>query len=104
VGLVLATMFVVDALMPQEMATRCFPWLHYPLTFNYTYRGGWGTLVIIGVLFLVSAFTKKTAPEKLATTTIAWGQRPEPFRGLVDWRLQWGVLAIMTVAAYWWLW
>lgn len=74
------------------------------MTFNYTYRGGWGTLLITAVLFGVSAFTAKTDPVKLAKTTIHWDQRPEPFRGLSDWRLQLGVLSLMTVAAYWWLW
>jgi len=104
VGIGLASIFVVDALMKPELAAVWFPWLHHPLTFNYTYRGGWGTLLITAVLFLVSAFTTKTDPAKLAKTTIHWGQRLEPFRGLSDWRLQLAALLAVTVAIYWRLW
>ena len=104
VGVALAGIFVADALSKPEIAAAWFPWLHHPLTFNFTYRGGWGTLVITIVLFLVSAFTTKTDPVKLAKTTIHWGQRPEPFRGLSDWRLHLVVLLAVTVAIYWRLW
>lgn len=104
VGLGLAGIFVADALMGPELGTRYFPWLHWPLTFNYTYRGGWGTLIIVAVLFLVSAFTKKTEPEKLAKTTIDWNRRMEPFAGITDWRLHLAVVAGVTIALYYWLW
>ena len=56
------------------------------------------------MLFLVSAVTKKTDPARLAQTTIAWGGRWEPFRGLADWRLHLVVLLAATAAAYAWLW
>ncbi len=104
VGLALATMYVADALTPATTAQHFFFWLHYPLTFNYTYRGAWGALIITIVLFAVSAFTKKSDPEQLARTTIHWGGRWEPFRGLSDWRLHLAVLLAITVAIYWWLW
>ena len=104
VGLLLAGMYVVDALMPLAAAESWFPWLHCPLTFNYTYRGGWGTLLIVIVLFAVSAFTRKTDPVKLAKTTIQWGGKVESFRGLTDWRLHLAVLLAITVTAYCWLW
>ena len=104
VGLALATMFVTDAMMTSAAAARCFPWLHYPLTFNYAYRGAWGTLIVTAVLFSVSAGTRRTAADKLAQTTIDWGGRPEPFRGLTDWRLHFAILMAVTVLAYWWLW
>jgi solute:Na+ symporter, SSS family len=104
VGLGLAAVFVTDALMPPEIAKNCFSWLHHPLTFNYTYRGLWGTLIIIAVMFAVSAFTMKTDPAKLEKTTVHWGQRAEPFQGLTDWRLHWLILFIITAVAYWWLW
>ena len=81
-----------------------FPWLHRPLTANYTYRGAWGTLLIVIVLFLVSAFTKKTDADKLAQTTVDWHRRPEPFRGLADWRLQVVLLLAATAAIEWWFW
>jgi SSS family solute:Na+ symporter len=103
-GVMLATLFVADAMMKPEAAARVFPWLHYPLTFNYTYRGAWGTLIITLVLFLVSAVTTKTAPDKLARTTVDWGGRPQPFRGWTDWRLQIAVLLAITVSLYAWLW
>jgi SSS family solute:Na+ symporter len=103
-GLVLSGMYVTDALLPLASAASYFPWLHHPLTLNYSYRGAWGTLIVTAVLFIVSAGTRKTAFDKLAKTTIDWGGRPEPFRGLSDWRLQFAVLMAVTVLAYWWLW
>ncbi len=103
-GLVLAGMYVTDALLPLDEAASCFPWLHHPLTLNYSYRGAWGTLIVTAVLFLVSAVTRKTAADKLARTTIDWQGRPEPFRGLSDWRLHFAILMAITVLAYWWLW
>ena len=104
VGVVLATVFVTDQLMGVEAGRKVFPWLHHTFTLNYTYRGLWGTLCIIATLFLVSAFTTKTAPAKLEATTIKWGGRIEPFEGLSDWRLHLGLLSIVTVMAYAWLW
>jgi SSS family solute:Na+ symporter len=103
-GLLLAGTFVTDALMSPDVASRVFPWMHQTLTANYTYRGAWGTLIVTLVLFLVSAFTKKTDSEKLARTTIHWGGRPEPFRGLSDWRLHLAALLVVTVLIYRWLW
>jgi len=104
VGIILATLLVTDQLLGVEAGQRMFPWLHTKLTLNYTYRGMWGTLVIMGVLFAVSALTRKTPPEKLKTTTIEWGGGREAFAGLADWRLYWVVLAVATVALYAWLW
>ncbi len=103
-GLALATVFVVDQLIGAETGARWFPSLHTDLTLNYTYRGLWGTLCITGVLFAVSVFTVRTDPEKLKKTTINWGDRPDPFRGLSDWRLQLAVLGVITVALYAYLW
>ena len=104
VGIVLATILVADQLMGVEAGRKVFPWLHTTLTLNYTYRGLWGTLCIIATLFLVSAFTTKTAPAKLEATTIKWGGRIEPFEGLSDWRLHLGLLGFVTVMLYVWLW
>jgi SSS family solute:Na+ symporter len=75
-----------------------------PLTSNYTWRGLWGTLAITAVLFLVSSVTPKTDRKRLAQTTIEWGGRWEPFRGLADWRLHLVVLLAVTAGAYAWLW
>jgi solute:Na+ symporter, SSS family len=104
VGAVLAGVFVTDQLIGVEAGERLFPWLHAKLTLNYTYRGLWGTLAVIATLFAVSAFTRKTAVEKLATTTIEWGGKSAPFTGLSDWRLHLGILSVVTVLAYAWLW
>ena len=103
VGAVLAGIFVADQLMGVEAGQRVFPWLHHELTLNYTYRGLWGTLCIIGVLFGVSAFTPKTKPEKLARTTVDWKAKREALQGITDWRIQWVALAFITVALYAWL-
>jgi SSS family solute:Na+ symporter len=103
-GVILATVFVTDQLIGIERGRQWFPFLHFDLTYNFGYRGLWGTLLIMLVLFLVSAFTKKTDPAKLEKTTINWGGKLEPLRGLKDWRLQWIILALATVLIYAWLW
>jgi SSS family solute:Na+ symporter len=104
-GLVISAVFVTDALIKDKaLAQQWFPLLHHPITENYTYRGGWGTLAITVILFVVSAFTKKTEPAKLEKTTIDWSGPIEPFAGLSDWRLHLAVLSVVTVAAYWWIW
>jgi SSS family solute:Na+ symporter len=104
-GIGLSALFVTDALLPNRAtATHIFPWLHHPITENYTYRGLWGSLAIILILFAVSAFTKKTDPAKLQATTVDWGGGREPFQGLSDWRLHLTGIVILTVLAYWWLW
>ena len=103
-GLLISALFVTDALLNKALAMQMFPWLHYPMTENYTYRGFWGTVFITIILFAVSTFTKKTASAKLEKTTINWGGRIEPFQGLSDWRLHLVILSILTVGIYWWIW
>jgi len=103
VGVVLATIFVVDQLTGIENGEKLFPFLHYKLTFNFAYRGLWGTLILIAVLFSVSAFTRKTETIKLEKTTINWSKKFEQIKGLSDWRFQWLVLAIATILIYIWL-
>ncbi len=103
-GVVLATVFVVDQLVGPEKGTMLFPVLHYDLTYNFGYRGLWGTLLITAVLFGVSSVTEKTEPAKLEKTTINWTKKFKPFYGMKDWRIQWIILAILTIAIYIWLW
>jgi len=103
-GLVLATFFVADQLMPAAEGAKLFPWLHTKLTLNYTYRGLWGTIVIVIVLFAVSAFTKKSDPARLERVTIKWGGSLDPFSGIRDWRLHLAILGAATIAIYRWLW
>jgi SSS family solute:Na+ symporter len=87
VGVILATWFVIDQFVGPETGKELFPILHYKLTLNFGFRGLWAEIFITGVLFAVSAFTPKTAPEKLARTTINYSERIEKFSGLTDWRL-----------------
>ena len=103
-GVVLASVFVADQLLGPEAGEKIFPFLHHKLTLNYTYRGLWGTICIIAVLFVVSVFTEKKSPEKLEKTTINWGGKTGSFNGLSDWRLHLGILSIVTVGLYVWLW
>ena len=104
-GLIFSVLFVTDQLIGTEAGSKMFPWLHTgPLTLNYTYRGLWGTIACITTLFSVSAFTRKTDRAKLECLTIDWKGRPDPFRGICDWRLQLAVLSAITVALYWLLW
>ena len=102
VGVVMALIFITDQLM--EAGQQFFPWLHTKLTLNYTYRGLWGTIVVVIVLFAVSAFTRKTSPEKLENTTIDWKTKLESFSGLSDWRLHLAALTLATISIYAWLW
>jgi len=55
------------------------------------------------VLFAVSAFTEKTAPEKLVTTTFTYTGKIARFEGLTDWRLHIGILSLITLFLYIWL-
>jgi len=103
-GVLMATMFVIDQLIGPEKGQQIFPFLYYDLTLNFGYRGLWGTLLIIGVLFGVSTFTKKSDPEKLQKTTVNWAKKFERIHGIKDWRLQWIILAIITILLYAWLW
>jgi SSS family solute:Na+ symporter len=102
-GIVLATIFVIDQLIGSDAAARVFPFLHHPLTLNFGYRGLWAEILITIVLFAVSSFTEKTAPEKLEKTTINYSEKRAAFEGLKDWRLQWSVLAAITLGIYIWL-
>jgi solute:Na+ symporter, SSS family len=103
-GVGIAAVYVADQLVGIATAEKVFPFLHHKLTFNYTYRGLWGTLIIIAVLFIVSACTQKTSPEKLAKTTYQWSEKPSPFKGWKDWRLHLALLSVVTVVLYSWLW
>lgn len=103
VGIIFATIFVVDQLLAPATASEVFPWLHLKLTTNFGYRGLWAEMIITAALFAVSAFTEKTAPEKLETTTINYSTATAKFEGITDWRLHWSILASITLFLYIWL-
>ncbi len=102
-GILFASLFVTDQLMTSRGA-RLFPFLHWKLTLNYTYRGLWGSLITIAVLFIVSYLTRAPDPVQVKGLTVDWSARSASFEGLSDWRLQWSLLAIATIAIYAWLW
>lgn len=103
VGIILATIFVIDQLLGPEAGETVFPVLHYKLILNFGYRGLWAEIIITGVLFAVSAFTEKTEPEKLARTTINYSKGIARLEGISDWRLHLGVLSLITLFIYIWL-
>lgn len=103
VGVILSTIFVTDQLIGPEAGKQLFPFLHYKLTLNFGYRGLWAEILITIILFTVSAFTPKTAPEKLETTTINYSGSIPKFEGISDWRLHLGILSLVTIAIYIWL-
>lgn len=103
VGIVLATIFVIDQLVGPETGKQIFPILHHKLTLNFGYRGLWAEILITGVLFAVSAVTEKTAPAKLVKTTINYSKGIAKFEGITDWRLHLGILSLITVFLYVWL-
>jgi SSS family solute:Na+ symporter len=102
-GTLLASLFVTDQLMGAKGALL-FPWLHWKLTINYSYRGLWGSMITIAVLFIVSHLTKAPELARVKGLTVDWHGRITPFEGLSDWRLQWSALALATVGIYAWLW
>ena len=103
VGIVLATIFVIDQLLGYDAGKEVFPILHHKLTLNFGYRGLWAEILITGVLFAVSAFTEKTAPEKLVKTTINYSKGVAKFEGITDWRLHLAILSLITLVLYIWL-
>jgi len=103
VGVVLATIFVVDQLLGPDTGKQIFPFLYHPLTLNFGYRGLWAEIIITIVLFTVSAYTEKTAPEKLAATTLNFKGGIAKFEGIKDWRLHLALLFVLTVLIYFWL-
>ena len=103
VGILLATVFVIDQFLGPETGKAIFPFIHTKLTLNFGYRGLWAELFITGVLFAVSAFTEKTSPEKLAGTTYNFSGKIPAFEGLKDWRLHLGILSAITLLLYIWL-
>jgi solute:Na+ symporter, SSS family len=103
VGVVFATIFVTDQFLGPETGKDIFPVLHHNLTLNFGYRGLWAEIIITGVLFAVSAFTEKTAPEKLVTTTYNYTGKIARFEGISDWRLHLGILSLITLFLYIWL-
>jgi SSS family solute:Na+ symporter len=103
-GGALAALFVWDQLIGESAGKLMFPWLHTKFTLNYTYRGLWGTLLVVAILFAVSVFTARAAPETLQKLTVDWNTAPEKLRGITDWRVQLTVLVVVTIALYAWLW
>jgi solute:Na+ symporter, SSS family len=103
VGIILASIFVLDQLMGPATGKTVFPFLHHKLTLNFGYRGLWAEMIITAVLFIVSFFTEKTAPEKLALTTVNYNRGIARFEGLTDWRLHLGILSLITLIIYIWL-
>lgn len=103
VGIILATIFVVDQLLGPETGQQVFPFLHHRLTLNFGYRGLWAEIIITIVLFTVSAFTEKTELSKLEKTTIDYSKGLAAFKGLTDWRLHLLILTAITILVLIWL-
>lgn len=103
VGIIIATIFVIDQMLGPETGKSLFPFLHHKLTLNFGYRGLWAEIIITIVLFAVSAFTEKSDPQKLERTTIDYSKGLAAFKGWTDWRLHLIVLTLITVLILVWL-
>jgi len=103
VGIIVATIFVIDQFLGPVTGKEIFPFLHHKLTLNFGYRGLWAEILVTCVLFAVSAATAKTAPEKLEKTTIDYSKGITRFEGISDWRLLLLILSIITIFLYLWL-
>ncbi len=85
-------------------AAQKLGFLHGTFTENYTFRGLWEVILVTAVLFVASYASQPPTSEKVHGLTVDWRRTAEPFRGLTDWRLQWGLLLAATVSLYAWLW
>lgn len=103
VGSVISTVYVIDLVFP-EFGKAQFKFLHKTLTENYTYRGLWEVIIVSVVLLVVSYVTRSPRAEQLQGLTVDWRAPREPFRGLSDWRLHWGLLLATSAVLYYWLW
>jgi SSS family solute:Na+ symporter len=103
VGVIIATIFVIDQMLGPETGKSIFPFLHHKLTLNFGYRGLWAEILITIVLFAVSAFTEKTDPKRLEKTTIDYSKGIAAFKGLKDWRLHLLILTAITIVILLWL-
>ena len=103
VGVLISTVFVTDQLLGPETGQKIFPFLHHTMTLNFGYRGLWAEILVTAVLFIVSAFTEKTSPEKLEKTTINYSRAVPKFEGITDWRLHLLILSVIAIAIYLWL-
>ncbi len=103
VGIVLATIFVIDQLLGPETGKQVFPFLHSKLTLNFGYRALWAELFITAILFTVSAFTEKTDPARLEKTTIDYSKKIAPFEGLKTGGCSFLFLIIITLLILLWL-
>jgi len=103
VGIIIATIFVIDQMLGPDAGEQIFPFLHHKLTLNFGYRGLWAEILITLVLFAVSAFTEKTEPYRLEKTTIDYSKRLAAFKGVSDWRLHLVILTMITIAILIWL-
>jgi len=103
IGIIIATIFVIDQMLGPDAGEQVFPFLHHKLTLNFGYRGLWAEIIITAVLFAVSAFTEKTDPIRLEKTTIDYSKGIASFRGLADWRLHLIILTFITVLILIWL-
>ncbi|HUV01218.1 MAG TPA: sodium/solute symporter [Bacteroidales bacterium] len=102
-GVIIATVFVIDQLLGPETGKAVFPFLHHKLTLNFGYRGLWAELFITCILFIVSAFTEKTASGKLEKTTIDYSKGIARFSGISDWRLHFIIISALTLLVFFWL-
>jgi SSS family solute:Na+ symporter len=102
-GVIISTVFVTDQLLGPETGKAIFPFLHHKLTLNFGYRGLWAEILVTIILFAVSAFTKKTLPEKLEKTTINYSKSIPRFEGISDWRLHLLILTVITLLVIIWL-
>ncbi|HBC77620.1 MAG TPA: Na+/glucose cotransporter [Bacteroidales bacterium] len=103
VGIIIATIFVIDQMLGPETGKSVFPFLHHKLTLNFGYRGLWAEILITLVLFGVSAFTEKTELSRLEKTTIDYSKGVAAFKGISDWRLHLGILTLITIIILIWL-
>ena len=103
VGIIIATVFVIDQMMSIETASSTFPFLHTKYTTHFGFRGLWAEILITCVLFGVSAFTPKTEPDKLEKTTVNYSGKIARFEGLKDWRLYMAIISVITIVLWIWL-
>ncbi len=65
-GFILSIFYVADLFIGED-GSKVFPWLHYPLTENYTYRGTTQFILVSIILFIAPLSLKKLILKNLST-------------------------------------
>jgi SSS family solute:Na+ symporter len=99
---------IVGPLLMLDGQLHFLPFLQTPLLRPWLHGAILEFMLCSVVLVLVSLKTAPSAPEQLASTTVAWGGRsllaePTPQSPLADYRLWLALVLALTASLWWWM-